>query len=304
MIAVLVLVGGTIGYLSADRILRARQAHPPNARVAHENDANPVAAAPKSLPPNSPLEAIADADDTASGPGASVAIADSAPEHESLSVREFSLPTRSVEGREIEVVEMGSGENTTFIMSAIHGDERPCPTVARQLIEYLKKNPRELDGRKVWIMPIANPDGWLRGTRQNANGVDLNRNFPLNWSPACDNKRYFPGDAAASEPETQAYMQFLKEHRPDKIISMHSPLRMMCPTGSGIPLAREMALYNDYRVDISVGYPTPGAMGDYCGLEDGLGLAIVTLELPASDGMQAWLDNKDALLHAIAFSSP
>jgi hypothetical protein len=79
---------------------------------------------------------------------------------------------------------------------------------------------------------------------------------------------------------------------------------MLCPTGPGIPLAEEMAQYNNYRVDVSVGYPTPGAMGDYCGLADGLGLAMVTLEVPAIGGMQAWHDNKQALLHAIAYEVP
>ena len=72
-------------------------------------------------------------------------------------------------------------------------------------------------------MPKYNPDGASRRTRQNARGVDLNRNFPRNWKPLTGT--YNSGPGPASEPETKAIMAFLRAVRPAYVISFHQPLR-------------------------------------------------------------------------------
>ena len=72
------------------------------------------------------------------------------------------------------------------------------------------------------MVPVYNPDGLARGTRKNAHGVDLNRNFPYRWADL--DGSYESGPRAGSEPETRAMMGFLREIRPSRIISFHQPL--------------------------------------------------------------------------------
>ena len=67
---------------------------------------------------------------------------------------------------------------------------------------------------------MVNPDGWAAGDRNNANDVDLNRNFPWGWNQTTP----FSGPTAASEPETQAVVQFLERKRPNLVIWFHQPL--------------------------------------------------------------------------------
>ena len=70
--------------------------------------------------------------------------------------------------------------------------------------------------------PHYNPDGTARHTRQNAHGVDLNRNYPYHWKRLTGATN--SGPRAASEPETRAMMAFLRQVRPAYVVSFHQPL--------------------------------------------------------------------------------
>jgi hypothetical protein len=60
-----------------------------------------------------------------------------------------------------------------YLSSGIHGDE-PAPPLA--LLRLLERG--FFDARAVWfICPLLNPVGLARGTRENANGLDLNRDY-------------------------------------------------------------------------------------------------------------------------------
>ena len=189
----------------------------------------------------------------------------------------------------------------TLVIAAIHGDESPAVVVGKRLLEYLRDHPEAAAGHSVGVMPLANPDGVAAHTRTNANGVDVNRNFPAsNWRPTRPG-RNSTGPSPASEPETRAVMQAVATLRPDRVVSIHSPLR--CNNHDGPPaalaLAQRMASYNGYPVQASVGYATPGSFGTWAGVDQGI--AVVTLELaPHTTGERAWQENRDALLAAIA----
>jgi murein peptide amidase A len=128
----------------------------------------------------------------------------------------------SVNGRNIVAYHLGepgrAGVPTVVLMSTMHGNERDT----RHILFGLKDG-RPVVGIDLWIVPTYNPDGLAAGTRKNAHGVDLNRNFPYRWKDL--DGSYESGPKPASEPETKAMMRFLRAIRPDYVLSFHQPLR-------------------------------------------------------------------------------
>jgi murein peptide amidase A len=125
----------------------------------------------------------------------------------------------SVKGRPIVAWRLGqpTAARKVVIMAGMHGDE-PGPS----RILYRLRDGRPIKGADVWVIPVYNPDGRARHTRQNAHGVDLNRNWPYHWVHL--GGATYSGPSAASEPETKAVMAFLKEVQPTYIVSFHQPL--------------------------------------------------------------------------------
>ena len=204
---------------------------------------------------------------------------------------------KSVKGAPLRAYILGNGTNTTLIFGDFHGNERSVPGVVEELRAYLKENTDKWPDCRVILVPYANPDGWEARTRVNADGVDINRNFPGTWKPVCSVTRFNPGPTEASEPETRAIMRLVDLCNPAKVVSIHQPFKMLSWTGArGLRLAKLMHERNRYRVTDDVGYATPGAFGDYCARRN---IATVTLELPDRNVSSCWKQNQDALLAAI-----
>ncbi len=210
----------------------------------------------------------------------------------------------SVQRRPIELHQLG-GDVTrpVLIMGAIHGDEQTSAAVASGMLDYLTKHPESMRDTPVAIITMANPDGYAAVTRVNANHIDLNRNFPAtNWSSrsAGRARRNFGGAASASEPETLALMQTIERLQPRLIISIHS-MEKPCNNydGPAQAVAETMARHNGYPATPTIGYPTPGSLGSWAGIDRQI--PMITLELPRRlPGDQAWQNNRDAILAAIA----
>jgi beta-N-acetylhexosaminidase len=123
----------------------------------------------------------------------------------------------SVQERPIRVA--GPEDANVLVVGSIHGNE----TAGQAVI-------RELRRRRAPVRTVmsVNPDGVRRGTRQNARGVDLNRNFPRHWrGGGRPFDVYFPGAGKGSEPETRAVMRLVRRLRPQVTIWFHQQMRLV-----------------------------------------------------------------------------
>ncbi len=206
----------------------------------------------------------------------------------------------SVEGRPVECLEFGRGGDVVLIMATIHGSEAAGTPLVRMLADHLTERPALLEGRRVLLMPLANPDGLARGARHNARGIDLNRNFPASNYRSASNH----GESSLSEPESIAIHRALETYRPDRIVTIHQPLSCIDYDGPAEDLARAMAAHTDLPVTKLGG--RPGSLGSYAGIT--MGIPIITVELPAAatalDGPALWRQYGEMLLAAIRFGEP
>jgi len=146
---------------------------------------------------------------------------------------------KSVQGRKIVAWHLGQpGKPKVVLMSAMHGNER----APRQILQSLRDG-KPIRGINLWVVPTYNPDGAAAGTRKNAHGVDLNRNFPYKWVDLDGD--YESGPKPASEPETRAMMKFLSDVRPRWIISFHQPLHGVDTDTKRPKFARKVARHLD-----------------------------------------------------------
>lgn len=187
----------------------------------------------------------------------------------------------SAEGVPLTVHLPDAGNADVVILAAIHGDETETTVVVSEALRCLPRG--EL---RAAVILSGNPDGILRGTRGNARGVDLNRNFPTtNWSPNAVHYKsrandardiaLSPGNAPASEPETRALLALIEQLKPRAVVSLHSALACVDDSGAS-HLGRQLSERCALPFLTEIGYPTPGSMGTWASER---GLNLVTLEL-------------------------
>lgn len=189
-----------------------------------------------------------------------------------------------------QVGEKQSGR--VLLMGGIHGDEFSSVSI---IFKWLKFIHQEQAHEFTWqVVPLLNPDGLLRSTsqRQNDSGVDLNRNFPSpDWQADAhsywkqrtgSNPRRYPGPKAASEPETQWFIELIEEFNPDAIVAVHAPHSLVDydgpqkpPNSLGKLRLHELGIY-------------PGSLGNYAGVYKNI--PVVTIELTSAGIMPSRTD--------------
>ncbi|MFA0791124.1 murein tripeptide amidase MpaA [Microbulbifer echini] len=170
-----------------------------------------------------------------------------------------------------------------LIMAGTHGDEVAAVVALSCALRSLAAQ-----HLKHHVILAVNPDGCQLGTRCNAHGVDLNRNFATKnwdgggnvyrWNSSADARdvKLSTGDSPGSESETSALCQLIDKLKPKWTVSIHEPLGcvedpdqtdlgMWLAEGLQLPLVKE------------VGYQTPGSFGTWCAER---ALPCITVELP------------------------
>jgi N-acetylmuramoyl-L-alanine amidase-like protein/zinc carboxypeptidase len=135
----------------------------------------------------------------------------------------------SAQGRAITALRVGSpsARRIVLVVGEIHGTERAGIAVTRRL-----RSVRPPRGTALLLIDRINPDGAAKGTRHNARGVDLNRNFPFAWHGIGKPfDTYYPGPAPLSEPESLAATRLISRVRPRVTIWFHQMMRLVDRSG-------------------------------------------------------------------------
>jgi murein peptide amidase A len=146
---------------------------------------------------------------------------------------------RSVDGRPIAAVEVRAARPraTVLVVGCIHGNEPAGMAVARAV-----RRAGLIGGIDLWVIDDLNPDGVVANTRQNAHGIDLNRNFPWRWRHAGRRgDQQYPGPRPLSEPEVRLAHALILRLRPRLTIWFHQPLAITDESGGNAALARRFS---------------------------------------------------------------
>jgi protein MpaA len=125
----------------------------------------------------------------------------------------------SVQGRALRAIVLGdpAAPRRAVVVGCIHGNECAGEAIVARL-----RHAHPRPGTALWLVPTVNPDGHALGTRQNAHGVDLNRNFPFRWRRLGVRGSFdWSGPAPLSEPESRSLHRLLARVRPAVTIYYH-----------------------------------------------------------------------------------
>jgi protein MpaA len=180
---------------------------------------------------------------------------------------------RSEQGRPIIAWETGdpNAKRRVLVVGCIHGNEPAGIAIANAVAHA--HVPAGVD---VWVVPDLNPDGVAADTRQNARGVDLNRNFPYRWRPLSG--IFYSGPRALSERESRIAYNLIRRIRPTVSIWFHQHLNVVDESGGNVRVERRFARLVGMRTRRLTRYP-----GSVTGWENQAfpGTTSFVVELPA-----------------------
>jgi murein peptide amidase A len=142
----------------------------------------------------------------------------------------------SVDHRPIRITHVPGPGPRVLVVGCIHGNECAGMAVIRALAHV--RTPHE----DLWLIPTLNPDGLARGTRQNADGVDLNRNFAADWKPFGPPwSVYAAGPHPFSEREAQIARNLVERLHPAYTIWFHQHMDLIWAWGRSSQAGRRYA---------------------------------------------------------------
>jgi len=269
----------------------------------------------------------------------------------------YKVVGKSEYGRNLYAVSLGNGKPTTFINGSLHAREWITSMLNMNMIEeYAKayKQNKKIDGyharnilnnTTIWFMPMVNPDGVtlqqqglnafprkdhdalirmnagsknFKRWKANAKGVDLNRNFSVDWKTVSGNVskpnyQNHKGSSAASASETKAVIKFVKEIDPQMTINYHSSGEILYwgynQKGAryvrDLNYARQISRMTGYLVMPPEGYPSGGGFLQYFtetykrpSITPELSPYVGNTNVPVSTFTRIWNQNKAVGLYA------
>lgn len=182
-------------------------------------------------------------------------------------------------GIELKILN-NSGLKKILIVGVFHGDE---PQGEFFINKYLEKEYKD-SKNALYFIPRLNKNN----KRTNANGVDLNRNFPTkNWQKSARGD-YFGGDMPNSEEETKFLVNLIEDNSFDAIVTIHAPYKIINYDGPALELAQKISSILNYPVESDIGYPTPGSFGTYSGVERQI--PVITIEIDENKAPEELLE--------------
>jgi hypothetical protein len=223
---------------------------------------------------------------------------------------------------------MGDESNPMVYMgAALHGWEWENAYGLLRLMEVLCENPRvegmDTSRLRFKVMPVQNPHGFDHFVRQNARGVDLNRNFDYHWDGFLESQDVnmpwdysYKGACAASERETQIMQRLILRHKPVCVIDFHTAdyVMMLPPKGDTRLLSaihRDIkrrlkdrylcqrpygGVYQQVNMDRTYEYQTPEPYLIYYAAEQGVPAAFLIEMSGNRDDAHALVMNTDTVV--------
>jgi hypothetical protein len=213
----------------------------------------------------------------------------------------------SVQGRAITATRIGGGPIALAFVGDTHGaPESTTAALIQTAIAYFQAQPDAVPaGETAYFIPTLNPDGLADGTRFNADGIDLNRNFATgNWN----SNAYEPsglvsgagGQQPFSEPETRAMRDFLLAHHIAASIFYHLPWGGIYAEPHSVAFAQQLGQASGYPVHAPGDTPYP-LTGTAHAWADAHGEFSALLELRSGAGME-WQANYQAMRAAMRYA--
>jgi len=150
----------------------------------------------------------------------------------------------SVDGRAITPVVLGTpgAAHRVLVVGCIHGNEPAGMAIVKRLIQAGAPA-----GTEIVAVTSVNPDGCSRRMRQNAHGVDLNRNFPSNWARIGRKGSFqWSGPRPLSEPESRYSVKLIEQLQPQITIWFHQHQGFIRAWGQSVATARRLARLASY----------------------------------------------------------
>jgi predicted deacylase len=193
---------------------------------------------------------------------------------------------RSRQERDIVAYALGSGPLNVSIVGGMHGlPEVNSAWLVWDLLHFFEQNPDAIPPNlTLYFLPEANPDGLVNGTRELADGVDPNRNWPTaDWSPLSFGPRgeldSGGGEAPMSEPETVSLANWILATQPITVLSFHSAGGVVMGGSHALDLgllSAYLSAAHGYVYADSIGYPVTGDFAQWC---EEQGIPTVEVEL-------------------------